>query len=134
MNRESIMEQLTKELADFIIYFSLFEELLALLDSSGSEVRFFKLLIKRLRFLLQERVHAIKHEEFELLGSGIFSMHLSCNQFNIRILYAFLPNGNPALLHAFYERAGKSASDYTDKIDLGKSRIHELEMEALINE
>jgi len=38
----------------------------------------------------------------------------------------FLPNGDPALLLAFYEREGKKITDYSTYIGSAKSRLAEL--------
>jgi hypothetical protein len=53
-------------------------------------------------------------------------MRLSGSEFNIRILYGFLPSGKPVLLLAFYERSGKRASDYTNNIFAAKKRLTEI--------
>jgi len=66
------------------------------------------------------------HEEFEHLGGGIYSFHIAIKNKNIRILYTLLGN-NIILLLAFFERAGKSATDYTRKIEEANYRISELE-------
>lgn len=60
-------------------------------------------------------------------------MHLSSRGFNARIMYAFLPNHEPVLLHAFYEKAGKKRTDYTGKVELALSRL-EVMREELKNE
>lgn len=53
-------------------------------------------------------------------------MHLAGRGFNIRILYAFLPNRQPVLLSAFHERAGKTKTDYTTYIPEANRRFEEM--------
>lgn len=113
MNRHDIMSLLLNALSQFDVHPRLAEELVKIVAGSGYEGKFIKLLITRLAFLSRYGVDAVKHEEFELIGSGIFSMHLAQTGFNIRILYSFFPNGQPCLLISFHERAGKRKTDYT---------------------
>ena len=55
-------------------------------------------------------------KEFENIGQGLFSMHLTGAGFNIRVLFAFLSNNQPVLLHAFEEKQGKRRTDYSSHI------------------
>ena len=133
MNRQAIFRQLLDALAAIDIHPKLIEEIIKIIVGSGCEQKFLTLLLARLNYLSLCGLDAVKHEEFELLGSGVFSMHLSGRGFNIRILYSFLPDGSPSLLTCFYERAGKKQTDYTGQIELAKSRYKE-RLEAHENE
>lgn len=82
-----------------------------------------------LRILLELGVEATKMPGFELLGSGIYSMRFEGRDYNIRILYAFMPDRVPVLLHAFYEREGKKATDYTGRISLALDRFSKMKEE-----
>ncbi len=119
------MRLLLSTLSQFDVHPRLVEELIKIVAGSGYEEKFVRLLLVRLTFLSQYGVDAVKHEEFELIGGGVFSMHLSQSGFNIRILYSFFPNGQPCLLIPFHERAGKRKTDYTTYIAPATSRFKE---------
>ena len=70
-------------------------------------------------------IQATVLREFEPLGGGLYSMHLSGQGYNIRILYGFMPNGQPVLLLAFHERAGKAKTDYSSHIPEAQKRFAE---------
>jgi hypothetical protein len=125
MNRSKILQLILGALSHLDIHPKLIEELVNIIVGSGYETRFFKLLITRLEYLSRHCVDAVKHEEFENIGKGLYSMHLSKQGFNIRILYSFLPNGAPSLLACFHERAGKRKTDYTTHIDPALMRLNE---------
>ncbi len=133
MNRQAILNLLFAALSLFDIHPKLSDEIIRIIVGSGYETRFFKLLGVRLEYLSRYGVDATNHEEFELLRNGVFSMHLSSRGFNIRILYAFLPDRTPTLLACFHERAGKRRTDYSDYINLAISRLKE-RMEAFESE
>ena len=125
MNRQAILRLLFAGLSLFDIHPKLSEEIIKIIVGSGYEAKFFKLLAARLEYLSRYGVDATNHEEFELLRSGVFSVHLSGKGFNIRILYSFLPDGTPSLLTCFHERAGKRRTDYSEYIPLAMSRFKE---------
>lgn len=131
MDQESVLDFLVACFADFCIHPELIGEIATLMAESGNEGSFFNLLIARLKFLSSLGINATRHKEFELIGSGIYSMHLSGNGFNIRILYGFLPNRKPALLLSFYEREGKRATNYTPYLAPAKQRLTSLKEEYL---
>ena len=133
MNREMLMIYLLSYLSDFEIVDSLITNLLDIAAGSGYEDALIKLLVKRLHQLSSWGVLATNHEEFESLGNSIFSMHLAGKGFNIRILYSFLPNRQPVLLLAFYERSGKKNTDYTPYIPTAIA-LFESEKEAFYRE
>ena len=126
MNRESVLNYLLMYLSSFSYHSQLISELLGIIATSGYEKKFFNLLVARLRYLSVMGIEATKHKEFEPLEEGLYSMHMSGTNFNIRILYAFLPNGEPALLLPFFERAGKKKTDYTPYIEPALSRFSEM--------
>ena len=107
MNRDDILQFLSALLSGFWVHKSLIDDLLPILSNSGSETKFFNLLLARLKWLLERGVQATTHKEFEPISNGIYSMHMAGNGFNIRILYAFAPDQSPVLLTAFFERGGK---------------------------
>ena len=126
-SKEKFIKELAAAFQGFIVYDELIPELTKLIHKTGESKRFTNMLIKRLDFLSEYREFAhLHHEEFEQIDEILHSMHLSSNSFNIRILYAFNDDGTVLLL-AFYERGGKSATDYTHKIPEAMQRLRNME-------
>ncbi|MCC8074639.1 MAG: type II toxin-antitoxin system RelE/ParE family toxin [Clostridiales bacterium] len=129
MNKEQALQLLLKLLSPFQdtiwVHESVIKELMSILRNSGAEKRVFDLLVARLKSLQDYWNHACDQREFELLGGGIYSMHIAAAGMNIRILYAFA-DSKAYLLHAFYEREGKNHTDYTGKVKLAQERLDEL--------
>jgi hypothetical protein len=122
MNKDDVLTYLCRLLGSICYVEDMLQELLKLIAGSGSEVSVFALLIKQLHILAEEGTQAVQFKEFENIGNGIYSMHLTGKGFNIRILYGFLPNREPVLL-AFHERAGKKKTDYTGYLAPAKTRL-----------
>jgi len=126
MNLKEFLKKLKERLSSFEVHSNVIGEIADALKKSGNEVLFLSILLTRLQTLDDYGIEAVRHSQFELLGQGVFSMHLESKQFNVRILYMFSSSSDPILLHAFYERAGHSATDYTGKIKLARQRFAEL--------
>lgn len=106
---------------------SLILELFDLLKNTGRERQFLKLFVKRLDFLQTHGHNAVQiSENFERLDSRICSLHVDMKDKNIRVLYSINQDGTVLLL-GFHERAGKSATDYSQKIPEATRRLRELE-------
>lgn len=101
MNKEDALRQLLNYLAMIDTHDDFTPELLALIAGSGTEADVFRLLVMRLTMLKALGIYAVRHKEFENIGGGLYSMHLTGKGFNLRILYAFLANQSPVLLLAF---------------------------------
>ncbi|MCI6358467.1 MAG: hypothetical protein MR778_00710 [Clostridiales bacterium] len=129
MDKDSVLNFLVSFLGDLCRSPRLLSEILDLIAETGCEKEFFKTLVLRLRTLAMLGARATQAKEFEPIGNGLFSMHLTGQNYNIRILYSFLPNREPALLLAFYERAGKQKTDYSPYIEPAKARFQELKKE-----
>lgn len=129
MNKQSVFEMLEKYLSQIRFHSALISELVAIIAGSGYESDFRSLLISRLRMLSALGKSAVSLKEFELLrytgDEELYSMHLSNSNFNIRILYAFLPNHMPVLLCAFNERSGKRKTDYSTHIPVALARLED---------
>ena len=126
MNRDSILSYLEEYLGTFRCHASLFGDIVDIIARSGYERSFFALLIVQLRILAAQGPNAIKFPGFERLRHAdgeLYSMHLDGRDFNLRILYSFLPDHTPVLLTTFFERAGKRTSDYTPYIPAAKERL-----------
>ena len=129
MNEREFLRQLAVALSSICIHDRLLIEIREELKRSGQEREFVSILLQRLKFLLAHGVHAVKHPQFEPIAHGIYSMHIELRSCNIRILYGFLSNQQPALLLAFHERAGHRRTDYTGKDTVAVNRLAELERE-----
>ena len=101
-------------------------EFLERIAGTGKEKKVFTLLSTRLMVLNAKGIHVVEDKEFENIGNGLYSMHLSGSGFNLRILFAFLPNSQPVLLLAFYERGGKGKTDYSSNIKTALSRLDQM--------
>lgn len=126
MNRDSILSYLEEYLGTFRCHANLFGDIVDIIARSGYERSFFALLIVQLRILAAQGQNAIQFPGFERLkhaGGELYSMHLDGRDFNLRILYSFLPDRTPVLLTTFFERGGKRTSDYTPYIPAAKERL-----------
>lgn len=128
MNKNAVIKLLESILGQFRCHPALLAELAALVAKSGFEAAFFSLLVARLHMLTAAGRDAIVYREFERLkhtDQELYSMHLAGSGFNIRVLYAFLPDNRPVMLTAFFERSGKRNSDYSAYIPAAASRLAE---------
>lgn len=132
MNDKEFLRQLIAALSSICVHDRLLAEIKEELKRSGHEREFVSILLQRLKFLREYGVHAVQHPQFEPVAHGkhgVYSMHIESRYFNIRILYGFLSNRQPALLLAFHERAGHRKTDYTGKDVVAAKRLAELERE-----
>lgn len=125
MNKQQLILLLMESFSGIDIHQQCIKELLGLIVKSGREAKFLTLFRIRIIRLLEMRAEAVRDKEFESIGDGLFSMHISGAGFNIRILYSFLPDRRPILLLAFYERGGKKKTDYTTHIPPAVDRLNE---------
>lgn len=125
MNRDGILNALLAALGHIDLHPRMLEELISIIVGSGYEQKFITLFLTRLKLLSHLGINAVMQKEFENIGDGLFSMHLSGRDFNIRILYSFLPNQDPTLLLCFYERGNKRKTDYTNYLAPAKARLAE---------
>lgn len=123
MNTDSVLQYLYIYLNGYRYHKNILGEIKDIITASGKETAIFRLLVVRLKQLSTMGIDATKLKEFENLGQGLYSMHISSNGYNIRILYSFLPNKMPCLLLAFYEREGKRKTDYTHYLEPAKNRL-----------
>ena len=127
MKTKDFLTLLLDVFKSFDVHPAMIEELLKILAASGNEKNVLRMLAVRLKILRAYGAEAVKHEEFESIknGHGLYSMHLAQSNFNLRILYAFLPNKMPCLLLCFYKRSKKSNTDYSKHIPLALERLKE---------
>lgn len=126
MNKDKALELLRRYLEGVLYHRSFLAELLKEIVGSGKEAKVFTILMARLLVLNAKGILATEDKEFEPITSGLYSMHISSSGFNIRILFAFLPDSRPVLLCAFYERGGKGKTNYSSHIQPALSRLEEM--------
>lgn len=95
----------------------------------GHENELFSLINKQLSFImaLNTRVNdADSNEVLKYKSEQLFySLHLSSKNFNIRFIITFHNNTIPVFLVAFFERSGKSSTDYSQYEEPAKNRYKE---------
>lgn len=129
MDKQTVLRLLQNYFSDIDVYDDFIFELMQIIAETGTEKDVVRLRSHRLALLRNLGVQAIKHKEFESLGRHLYSMHLTGNGFNIRIIYAFLNSDRPVLLLPFYERAGKNRTDYSPNILRATTRLKEIKGE-----
>lgn len=122
MNKKQILAELIKNLEKYlekgyVFHPKFMEEFQALLkNATGNEKEIFALLVKQLDFLKELGTNVYKADSNEIIkyqDRDYYSLHLSGKNFNLRLLMAFDEKDTPKFLVAFYERAGKKKTDYT---------------------
>ena len=126
MNAQKVKDFLELLFRGILYHDLFFAEFVDLISGTGIENKIFKLLSSRLASLNKYGVQVTNIREFENIGGGLYSMHFAGSDFNIRVLFSFLPNGQPVLLLAFYERAGKRKTDYTPYKQPALNRLNEM--------
>lgn len=135
MNKRKALEELANYIEQYLksgfrFHVLFLEEMGELLKkASGSEKEIFTALIKQLIYVKDhgKLVHQIngneiiKHQERDY-----YSLHLKGKCFNLRLILTFDDNSSPVFLCAFYERAGKRVSDYTQMKAILKNRYEEV--------
>lgn len=84
---------------------------------------------KQLNFLKELGTNVCKADSNEIIKNqdrDYYSLHLSGKNFNFRLLMAFDEKDTPKFLVAFYERAGKKKTDYTQYKKVLDSRFEEV--------
>lgn len=131
MNTKELLKILSEQFSEYVCHISFLEELYSILrkDLSGKEKQLFKQLTTQLENIrkMGRMVHMADHNErLKGKGSRYYSIHLSSSQYNVRLLIYIDSTGTPYFLSAFYERAGKSRTDYSRHISVLDKRLKQL--------
>lgn len=131
MNTKELLDSLSEQFSGYTCHISFLEELYNILrkDLSGKEKQLFKQLTAQLENIriMGRMVHmADRNERLKGSGSRYYSIHLSSAQYNVRLLIYIDGAGTPYFLCAFYERAGKSKTDYSRHIATLDKRLKQL--------
>ena len=124
-------EKLRKLLCSFRIHPDCQGELIRFLRHRGNDIKFLSVLETQLELLQKYGPDAVVYfprTKFEDLkykkAVNICSMHIDTSEVNYRVLYSCLED-RTVLLHGFFERAGKSKTDYTYAIPKAQKRLAE---------
>ena len=123
MNKDAANKMLADILKGMIYTDRFFKEIIDLVSKSSKANLLRTMLMARLRVLMELGYQVTELKEFENIGSGLYSMHLTGQDFNYRILFGFLPDQRPVLLLAFHERAKKKKTDYSLQIQPALERF-----------
>lgn len=121
---------LRKALKSFKFHERAVEEIISIIIGSGCEAKFLTTLLRNLKLLETHSIDELcRLESFENLkeAPGIFSMRFK-QQMNCRLLFSVDENDQYYLLF-FYERQGKSKTDYSSYIEPAQQRLKELKEE-----
>lgn len=133
LDRDEFIKELNRVIAEYsqklpvYIHPKCFEELMQLLQASGSEKAFIRKLLEFLSiiysnpttFAFSSGLENIKGE------SGIYSMRFKLREKNIRILFSIQENSLLALT-AFHERSGKKISSYSSYFPIAHMRLKDM--------
>lgn len=131
MNTHEILKLLSEYFSDFIFHELFLKEFSNILQKnvSGKEKQLFKQLSTQLNYIktLGRRVHmADSNEQLRHNDDIYYSIHLSNSQYNVRLLTYIDSNNQPYFLCAFYERAGKSKTNYSSYLPVLNQRLFQL--------
>ena len=125
MNKKQVLAELVKNLEEcsergYVFHPKFMYEFQVLLkNATGNE----KEILKELG------TNVCKADSNEIIKNqdrDYYSLHLSGKNFNFRLLMAFDEKDTPKFLVAFYERAGKKKTDYTQYKKVLDSRFEEV--------
>lgn len=129
MNRRTAWKKLQQLIEKFRVHCKCIDDIVELIDSTGSDERFLNELSKNLKILDMLGKRAVQSKNFEILKatSGIYSMKCRGKNINIRILYTFDSGERPVMLLAFYERDDSGKNTYRTHIPVAIERMREME-------
>ena len=136
MNTKAALTKLSEILGTFTVHGQFLVELQHLLkkDLRGKESVFFTALITQLNNLSNfgPMIHTVDgHEKLRGADGHFYSIHLQNKQFNVRLIVHISDLSEISLLCAFYERAGKSATDYSQYVNVMEQRFYELKGDSI---
>ena len=131
MNTKELLKLLSEQFSGYVYHVSFLEELYTILrkELSGKEKQLFKQLatqLENIRKMGRMVYMADRNERLKGDGSRYYSIHLSSAQYNVRLLVYITGSGIPYFLSAFYERGGKSRTDYSSHIPVLDKRLEQL--------
>lgn len=141
MNKKKALELLfeyLEEYEDLFIFHDMFVKELSQMITTvlkGNEKPFFKQLIKQFKFIDSKRKTVHSADSNEILKNfpdgDWYSIHVTTDIVNVRLLITFLDNLQPVFLVCFNEKSGKRASGYEQYKDILVNRFDEIKEELL---
>lgn len=139
MNKRKALEELVKYLQEYsntgMFYFhkKFIAELSEILQKNavGHEKEVFNILIKQLGFVKAMNTRVNEADNNEILSNigndkKYYSLHIQDKVVNIRMLMTFSDEYNPIFLAAFFEKAGKRVSDYSQWLPIIRERYEQI--------
>ena len=131
MKTKEMLEMLSKCFSDFKCHSSFLAEFKQILQKEvvGKEKQLFKQLLTQLSNIksMGRMVYmADKNERLKGTSKNFISIHLASSQYNVRLLIYVAAEGEAYFLSAFYERAGKSRTDYSRHTSVLDERLEQL--------
>lgn len=131
MKTKEMLKTLSELFSDFKYHVCFYEELSEIIhkDISGKENQFFKQLTTQLLNIKEMGCMVYRADRNEYLkgtSKRYFSIHLSSSQYNVRLLVYITDDGIAYFLCAFYERKGKSNTDYSKYLSVLDNRLKQL--------
>lgn len=131
MNTKEMLRMLSEYFSDFECHVAFLEEFYSILrkNVSGKEKLLFKQLAAQLENIkkMGRMVYmADDNEQIKGKNGYYYSIHLTCSQYNIRLLIHISKDGAARFLSAFYERAGKSRTNYSTHTPVLEQRLKQL--------
>lgn len=139
MNKKDILQLLSNLFSNFYFHPRCIEEIKELLSRElrGKEERFFNVLQTQLSNIqtFGPMIYTVdSHERIKGSSKPYFSIHLQQSQFNIRMLVYISNEFPPLFLCAFFERSGKTVTDYSQKTAVLDARLEDMFEEAITDE
>lgn len=132
MNKQELLRQLKDYLKEFGSYNFHFHpefirELVDIVRNISFQQTFFNQLVTVFNNLREYRYNIYQIDSHEhLKGSPLYSLHIQCKNYNIRLLTTFNEIQEPVFLLAFYERGGKRKTSYENHKPIAENRRQEL--------
>jgi hypothetical protein len=131
MNTKEMLKTLSHHFSDVECHTTFLEELSKIIkkELSGKEKQVFKQLTVQLENIRSMGclVHTADHnEKLKHLDGHYYSIHLESSQYNVRLLIYITDENTAYFLCAFYERSGKSRTNYSQYTPILKKRLKQM--------
>lgn len=131
MKTKEMLNMLARQFSGFYCHPLFLKELKQILEKNvkGKEAQLFKQLTAQLENIkcMGRLVSQADHNEIIKGADGhYYSIHLENSQYNVRLLIYITDNSTPYFLCAFYERSGKSYTDYSKHISVLAERLNQM--------
>lgn len=134
MTKKEMLKQLQEYLEEygrynFHFHISFIEELVKIVNNISLQQVFLSQLVTILNNVREHTYNIYNvdsHEHLKGNNSSLYSLHMRCKNYNIRLLISFGKNAEPLFLVAFYERSGKKKTGYDSHAPVAMGRRNEM--------